>query len=1019
MNSPSHFIPRKFQTLPGEEIPEDWCTATGVFVVIGEPGTGKSSFLTEVARHRGHSSIHARQLMNRSTTDDEFIVDGLDEVAIRSHGDLERLIDRLGESKAPFILLAMRSSCWTSDISEYCRRSFGRKPALLSLLPFGFDEQKRFYLAEQPNGEFEVFRRNIYNVGLGPLLGNPQLLKLLIRASGQGSFQTKSAAFDLASRNAAQALTSGRTPIPSEKKIAAANEIFAKLLLSNSGVVAASEVSAHDSMPIASPYIRSLLRSCDFDEREILETSLFRLSGDPDCHEPIHRTVAEHGAAQYLAGRIRDPRDELSLTRVLALVAPNNIVRPDLRGLAGWLGSIGSSETQKAMVKLAPYDVLTDGDAARLGPGETRELLRSLADLADRNPYFRNEDVWRVFSAQITQLDSGLVNEYLADTARPQQLRGLLLEVLIESEQQSTSGTLIAMALNEREDLTLRKLAVRALGKIESCNLERIFADLLNLRSAAGYSLAAHLASTNFSNPTVDQVFQIIKPTPQWHWSSHDESFELVWHVVRTLSTSELMSILERLQDSYSCHCGQEGFRCECDIAFSKDLCRVLDVYVENTPVCDPATLARFIQPMRFQRELPPQRSASVCRLQEDVALRRAVQAELVSKAIAENRRPLFHLGVGRHSGIRPRNGDREHLSNRFVEQGDWDTWMKLIPDTHFEADRPLRIHMKQQARDHVSLLARWQVLKRQRKAENMVWFRRFGRRPNRAKQRASRSAKIRGLNQRFFEENQKKIVTGENEAWISVFANHVLHGDRPDDEEWKVFDDMTLPLKVLRSALPRLESYVPNLAGLAQYAVEGKTTNAMLWVHAAAVAWLRLEEDLGELSDMVLQALMTRVDCYPEGVSSDERKILNDLVIARLFDTLEKSEDFLRAYVEPQLQANKRYPPVLWLNRFDCFHPLRAKLAVEWISNFPDLQLETTKQLFSIIQTNCTPEMIRQVVSAKIELHFPVSPQICVRKSVGGRGAALSAYILGDRTFVLCRSNSRKCCSFAFGVVA
>jgi len=959
-----NYIPRRLVAAKVERIPEDWATATGVFVLIGEPGFGKSRFLEEVARVRGCPTIRSTRVLNRQLPDEDIIVDGLDEVAMRNPEILESLLDEIGAKHPRFVLLATRSSCWGSDLTEYCNESFDQESVILTLQPFDFEEQKKFYLAHQPDGNFEDFRRNTYKSGLGPLLGNPQLMKLLLQASTEGTFQSKSEAFALASQRASLVQARGRPVIPSDAKLAAANEIFAKLLLSNSGGVATTETRTDDALPLDFPLI-SAICPLDFNAREILESNLFRPSGEPDCHEPIHRTVAEYGAARYLTVRLNDPQDLLSLRRLNAIIAPNGVLRSDLKGLAGWLGSLGTFETQLAFSRLAPYEVLTDGDPSRLTNAAANELLKSLIALAGQNPYFRNQDVWRTFSSQMTQLDPNLVRGTLANVATRQQLRELLLEVLIESPQEGLRDTLETIILNPSEDFAFRKAALYALLKLESCDIERLYHQLYQLGDQEGFELAARVATKEKFRISKDHAYQLLKPTPAWHWSSLHDAHDYVLQCLTRLPPDDLTWIVEELIRNQACHCGKPAPCWRCQETHSKELGRVLDIYVESAIPPDPEVIARTVQHMRFHRDIPSHMSASVKRLREDKSLRRAVQEKILSRQIAEQAR-LFYLfwSVNPHSGVRPQNGDREYIANWCATNKAWDAWRQLIPVGRSEEESQVRRFMENQAKEIPELMAQWNA-REESEQEGHPEI------PNYQEERATSQARRKSHNKVDFDQNRDAILAGEDDRWFEKFARNVLNGDRPADEEWKVFDDESLPLRALASALPRLNSHLPNLEELAQHAIENKVINAVYWIEASVVARLRLGMDLEDLPDTVWYALMTRMDSYPRGVSKEEHDALLQLVTARLFDTNSRAESFLRTYIEPQLQADTNYPEVFWLNQFHCFHPLRESLALEWITNFPNLRIETQKRLFSMIQNHCSLKDIQGIVDLKLEQHF------------------------------------------------
>lgn len=115
------------------------------------------------------------------------------------------------------------------------------------------------------------------------------------------------------------------------RRIAWANEIFAKLLLSGADGVAVGDIAEDD----LHPQFETIGLDGD-GPASTLSTKLFRPEIAANQHEPVHRIVAEYGAAQHLIGLIDDPAARLNLSRSMALIAPNGVVRDDLR--VCWVG---------------------------------------------------------------------------------------------------------------------------------------------------------------------------------------------------------------------------------------------------------------------------------------------------------------------------------------------------------------------------------------------------------------------------------------------------------------------------------------------------------------------------------------------------------------------------------------------------------------------------------------------------------------------------------------------------------
>ena len=101
-----------------------------------------------------------------------------------------------------------------------------------------------------------------------------------------------------------------------EQRIALADEVFARLLLSGSDGVSTADFAEGPTFPRIED-----LGLADRRLASILDTRLFRPATRADRHEPVHRIVAEHCAARALVQRIDDPASTFTAKQCLSLVA--------------------------------------------------------------------------------------------------------------------------------------------------------------------------------------------------------------------------------------------------------------------------------------------------------------------------------------------------------------------------------------------------------------------------------------------------------------------------------------------------------------------------------------------------------------------------------------------------------------------------------------------------------------------------------------------------------------------------
>lgn len=380
-------IPRTLTS--GEaRIPETELLAEpGVVIVLAEPGAGKTSLLASIGRRLGIRPTRG-SVFDGTDGARSIVVDALDEVArLDATGimPLLRLIRRAGAERT---LIASRSGEWEPAQTAFIRDLFETDPIVVHLEPLDEDQQRKLFEHEYPDAGFDAFASDVVRFDLAPLLGNPQFLKLLAaaHAEGGGAFSTRDAIFEDAMKFLAHEANDQvfqRNAPTRTQRIEWADEVFAKLLLSGS-----EGVAVYASLDERYPALGDLGIRGE-GHASILDTRLFKPAIRAGNHEPVHRIVAEYGAARHLVGLINDPSNAISIRQCLAVIAPNGVSRDELRGLLGWMAALGTQETQEAIIAVDPYAVLANGDPSRLSPRSKRLLLDGLLALSAEDPFFR------------------------------------------------------------------------------------------------------------------------------------------------------------------------------------------------------------------------------------------------------------------------------------------------------------------------------------------------------------------------------------------------------------------------------------------------------------------------------------------------------------------------------------------------------------------------------------------------------------------------------------------------------
>lgn len=462
------YIPRILH-LEGEVVvtEADLLAQHQVIIVLAEPGAGKTDLLQSFAERLGVQACRASLFRHRNipTPVAAVVVDALDEVARIDVAAIDLIIEKARETNATTVVFSSRSSEWDRARTELVKDSFGQAPVIARLQPFSPREQRLLLQSYLPDEDFSHFESEASRFELTLLLGNPQFLRLFADAYVQGGrrFTTKKQIFvDATERLASELSTSPwQRDRPSTKAIvSAADDIFAKLLLCG-----ASGISMADEGDVDFPYFQALSERSPA-LRFVPNTRLFKPSTEADCHEPVHRIVAEYCAARNLVARAGDPAALLSLRRLLSVIAPNSVVRDELRGVLGWMAALGNLAIQEACIRIDPYAVLSNGDPSQLAGASKRLLLSELRKLSEIDPYFRRSEAWRRFSAA-GFFDHAMIpelQELLSGRDVNPELRNLILELMEGSEVASAlSAQLQRLVLDRDADVYMRIRAQRVL----------------------------------------------------------------------------------------------------------------------------------------------------------------------------------------------------------------------------------------------------------------------------------------------------------------------------------------------------------------------------------------------------------------------------------------------------------------------------------------------------------------------------------------------------------------------------
>ncbi len=473
---------------------EDFSGA-GSYVLLGPPGAGKTKAFENEARKEKRCYVTARDFV---TYDDRpewheavLFIDGLDEMRAGSQDQrvpFDRIRGKLHRLGCPRFRLSCREADWlgTNDRDKLKDVSPDGSIRVLRLDPLSDEDVFNILRCNHGVEDPEQLVNSAKEKGIGSLLGNPQSLRMLVSATGNGKLpETRKETFDLACRKLL--LEHNR-----EHNSANRDTVNISGLLSVAGKLCAIQLlTGHTGYFFTgngtdSGYID--LREIEEDRhslRNVLRSKLFE-SADGIHKTPVHRQVAEFLAGLYLKELIQEG---LPLRRVLALMTGyDGRVVSELRGLSAWLAA-HSPQSRKEIVERDPLGTVLYGDIESFSDCEKRDILDRVAEETEKNPWI----------ARAVGLDPNL--EYLAtpnmreyfrdaltdagrDDARQSFVDFLLKTLQHESRIPELVDVLMEIARDNSRQLEIRQCSLRAFIRqrektVETtAQLKRLLADV-------------------------------------------------------------------------------------------------------------------------------------------------------------------------------------------------------------------------------------------------------------------------------------------------------------------------------------------------------------------------------------------------------------------------------------------------------------------------------------------------------------------------------------------------------------
>lgn len=450
------------------------------YVLLGEPGAGKTTAFEQEAAAAGTKCIPARDFVDLGPNEEwqgkPLFIDGLDEIRAGGtdgrdqFGAIRRRLEAL--NRPPF-RISCREADWlgASDAESLARVAPDGKVGVAHLDDLS-DEQIAQLLAENHRvTDPPVFIEQARERRLAGLLGNPQTLRMLAEAVAQRWPVTLAETYALACEKLAvehnkrhRDVQRGQPAASIGDLLEAAGHVCAVQLLAGIAGFALDTDNADDAYPTLAAIGMTMVPAL----AQALDSRLFESRGQEERREPAHRSIAEFLGAQYLAQRI--DRAGLPLGRILALMTANDGgVVADLRGLHAWL-AVHSLAARPGCMARDPLGVVLYGDLRSFDTQAKRRLLSALDREAKSYSGFRFQN-WEAspFGALAGSDMSADFHEVLGASSRDEAHEALLdcvLEAIANGEPMPELGdALLAVARDASHWPRNRHRAIEAYRK--------------------------------------------------------------------------------------------------------------------------------------------------------------------------------------------------------------------------------------------------------------------------------------------------------------------------------------------------------------------------------------------------------------------------------------------------------------------------------------------------------------------------------------------------------------------------
>jgi hypothetical protein len=444
-------------------------------VLLGEPGSGKSTAFALAAAAQGTTVVTAKAFVSKGIRPEGKVafIDAVEEYRIGETGRdrLEDLIEALKDSQYDHWRITCRSISLPRPDLLHIVKGLGDFETF-HLGQLDQDEQKAI-LASLGERDPDRILQRVNDLAAGSLMENAATLKLLHQTLGSATnaIESRGALFAHATRAMADEMNAElperATRSTSGAIVEAAEKACLVLMLSaREDIWMGNTAAPRDNLVVRDDLIPAGVDTQAL--RDAIDTPMFR--GEAGVYSPTHRMVAEYlaGRALSAATSSRDGRPPaLPFQRAYALLCgDDNKPAPALLGTFAWFVTELAQGVHHAralrLVKAHPEAILFQGDAAML-PTRHREALLAATGRAD--PWFLSsiQGATAVGGLAGTDLEIQL-RTILNDKSETAHRRNLVIEALTSGRRvPGLDDDLIKFTTDQASPGWLRRHAIEAI----------------------------------------------------------------------------------------------------------------------------------------------------------------------------------------------------------------------------------------------------------------------------------------------------------------------------------------------------------------------------------------------------------------------------------------------------------------------------------------------------------------------------------------------------------------------------